>query len=86
VASPGIENTTPANFATTPGATIASDLYLYKPGTAGQPATLLGDFVFDNSGELTFNPTSVPEPGTVTLAAIGGVALLGVMRARARKI
>jgi hypothetical protein len=86
VASPGIENTTPANFTTTPGATAVSDLYLYAPGTSGHPATLEGDFVFDNSGDLTFNPVSVPEPGTITLAAIGGIALLGVVRSRARKI
>lgn len=74
VNSPGVENTTPSNFTTTPGAFIVSDLYQYLPNTKNTAATYLGDFTFYNNGDVTF--TAVPEPEEY--AAIFAVGLLGL--------
>ena len=73
----GIENTTASSFVSTPGATVASDLYNYAPGTAGTPATFEGTFTLNNSGQLTFTPEAVPEPGTLALAAMSALGLAG---------
>jgi len=44
-----------------------------------------GDFFVDFTSRLSFRATVVPEPSTLTLAAIGGVALVGVIRRRRLK-
>ena len=75
VASPGVENTTPDTFSTTPGAVVRSDLYEYAPGTAAAPAKYLGNFTFGNDGKLKF--TATPEPGEYALVALGLIGLLG---------
>jgi hypothetical protein len=82
VKSPGIENTTSSSFATTPGATAVSDLYAYAPGTATTPGTFEGSFTLNNSGQLTFTPASVPEPGTLALAVISALGLAGAFARR----
>lgn len=57
------------------------DLFEVRPGTAGDPATLLGAFGLNSSGQLVFstNPAvfaAVPEPSAIFTAAGAFCALL----------
>lgn len=63
------------------------DLFEVRPGTAGSPATLVGAFGLNSSGQLVFstNPSvfsPIPEP-TTTLSTLGGLILLTLRRRRA---
>jgi hypothetical protein len=74
-----IEQNTPGSF-TSP---VQSDLYEMDPGSAG---SYLGYFQLDPDGTLTFNPTAVPEPTTLSMAGIGIMALVAARRMRNKKI
>jgi hypothetical protein len=76
VASPGVENFSPADFSS---GSIVSDLYEYAPGPSSAQATYLGSFTFGSDGVTTF--TAVPEPGTYSMLAVGFV-LFGAMHLR----
>lgn len=58
------------------------DLYQINPATgANQPGTLLGTLTISSDGVITF--TAVPEPSTVLLMAISGLAFVIFIRRRA---
>lgn len=68
----------------------------FKNGTAGSvldlqqinptnnlSATFLGSFSLDDSGDLTYiGATAVPEPSTYVMTAVGGLAMLTLLRRR----
>lgn len=72
--TPGVLNTTAANFSSTPGAVAVSDLFEYVGAGSSASATFLGDFTLGTDGSLTFTP--VPEPSSVGLFAGLGVMVL----------
>jgi hypothetical protein len=82
--SPGVDNSTPANFSTTAGAVVRSDLYEFQPGVAGVPAgsqpeaRYVGYFTFGNNGTLSF--TAVPEPHEYALFGLGLLGLVAFHR------
>lgn len=65
------------------GATsTALDLFELLPSTSGGAGNYIGRFTFDNSGNLSFQSQSVPEPGTYGLLLGGVLALVVVVRRR----
>jgi hypothetical protein len=78
LATPGAANTLAGNFAETPGATAASDLFEYDGNGSGSKVLLLGEFTLGNNGAVEFAP--VPEPTTYGLAAGAGLLLVMLRR------
>lgn len=76
--SPGVLNTTDANFSGTSGAIAVLDLFQYDGAGTGAKATYLGDFTLLNDGSFTF--TAVPEPSSYALLAGFGVLALALRR------
>jgi hypothetical protein len=67
--------------------TVSLNLYDAAQGSSGTPATLVGTFTLDSSGDLSFTATaaSVPEPSTYALLAIGALGAFLVSRRRSMK-
>jgi hypothetical protein len=80
------QNTTSGTFSTD-GGTYVSDLFELDPGLGSStPSTFQGYFTLNNTGELDFTSVSaVPEPGTYSLLAAGGLLLLSFRKQLFRK-
>lgn len=62
------------------------DLFEVRPGTAGSPASFVGSFGLNSSGQLVFSTSqsvfaAVPEPGAA-LTTLGSILLLALRRRR----
>jgi hypothetical protein len=62
------------------------DLFEVRPGTAGSPASFVGAFGLNSSGQLVFSTSesvfaAVPEPGAA-LTTLGSILLLALRRRR----
>ena len=70
---------------TDPDATGYTTINFYHSATDGTAASLLGTFGFDNTGTLTFDAVSVPEPSMYGMFAAAVVLLVGLRNQFRRK-